>query len=553
MCLRNNDAIAFVMPYIPHDRFQDYFDKFNTNELQNYMRNLLIALKHVHGFDVIHRDVKPSNFLHDRKNQKYLLVDFGLAQTLDKEFDSTKPINSRKENNDTMHNLPHVGSYECDNDNNNSDEPQRQHECQPPVPNTEVSADCAAIISNRMTNAVESIQLSGNANKYKRKASENEETEKKSSKDATEVTDTMVGNVKNPSKRARTIINQSNQNRIDDSTGNENAPQQSGQLPRVQYIPSTFKSPLKQLNEISTPNNLKRGIALDSPLTRHIKSAVLGYSINLKIQNQRNSGNTSAATPKSNETSIDESTTLPHSTVVTPKNIPSMNATIANKISMPNHKYNVDNRRIASGGGVKCYCYGRPTVCNVCIVKREIHAPRAGTPGYRPSEVLLKYPNQTTAVDVWAAGVILISILSGCYPFFKGTDDFTALAEIITVFGDEIVKKTALALGRHVCIKRKKRPLHLRKLCIRLRNRCKMQNTPFKDNINSTKLNKNCDNCEQMVDECLCQDTDYNMDFTGDTYPDSVYDLLAKLLAISPNNRISADQALNHQFFQENY
>ncbi|KAL9707246.1 hypothetical protein quinque_010764 [Culex quinquefasciatus] len=44
-----------------------------------YLRNLLVALKRVHDFNVIHRDVKLSNFLYNRKQQKFLLVDFGLA------------------------------------------------------------------------------------------------------------------------------------------------------------------------------------------------------------------------------------------------------------------------------------------------------------------------------------------------------------------------------------------------------------------------------------------------------------------------------------------
>lgn len=140
--------------------------------------------------------------------------------------------------------------------------------------------------------------------------------------------------------------------------------------------------------------------------------------------------------------------------------------------------------------------------------------------------------------------------MSGSYPFFKGTDDIAALAEIITVFGDETVRRAAMTMGRLVCTNRKKRPLHLRKLCIRLRNRCKMQNTP-EDNNNSTKIDKNCDNCEQIQNKCLCQHSDFNMDFSTDIYPDSVYDLLAKLLAISPNNRISADEALQHKFFKE--
>lgn len=147
-------------------------------------------------------------------------------------------------------------------------------------------------------------------------------------------------------------------------------------------------------------------------------------------------------------------------------------------------------------------------------------------------------------------GVILISILSGCYPFFKSRDDFNALAEIITVFGDEVVKSTAIALGRNVCISYVKQPLHLRKLCIRLRNRQKVQNTPFNGNTISTNLQQQCDNCEQMLFNCLCQNSDYNTDFSNDIYPDSVYDLLGKLLAINPHNRISAKDALEHPFFQ---
>lgn len=154
------------------------------------------------------------------------------------------------------------------------------------------------------------------------------------------------------------------------------------------------------------------------------------------------------------------------------------------------------------------------------------------------------------------SGVILISILSGCYPFFKSRDDFNALAEIITVFGDDIVDKTASALGRRVCGSNKKRPLHLRKLCLRLRNRHKIQNTPFSDNnntTNSTNLAQHCGNCQQLLLNCLCQDSEYNMDFSKDIYPDSVYDLLGKLLTINPHHRISAKDALQHPFFQEAY
>ena len=58
-----------------------------------------------------------------------------------------------------------------------------------------------------------------------------------------------------------------------------------------------------------------------------------------------------------------------------------------------------------------------------------------GTPGFRPPEVLMKFEHQTTAVDMWAAGVILLCILSRTYPFFRAPDDLTALAELLALFG----------------------------------------------------------------------------------------------------------------------
>lgn len=79
-CIRFNESVAFIMPYLAHDRFLDFFKKMDVAEVQFYLKNLLIALRHVHKFHIIHRDVKPSNFLYNRQKRQFLLVDFGLAQ-----------------------------------------------------------------------------------------------------------------------------------------------------------------------------------------------------------------------------------------------------------------------------------------------------------------------------------------------------------------------------------------------------------------------------------------------------------------------------------------
>ena len=49
--------------------------------------------------------------------------------------------------------------------------------------------------------------------------------------------------------------------------------------------------------------------------------------------------------------------------------------------------------------------------------------------------------------DIWAAGVIFLSILTGRYPFFKAQDDMTALAQIMSIVGTEEMKKASRAYG----------------------------------------------------------------------------------------------------------
>ena len=92
---------------------------------------------------------------------------------------------------------------------------------------------------------------------------------------------------------------------------------------------------------------------------------------------------------------------------------------------------------------VSCSCPGQMTVCASCLSLPHLHAARAGTPGFRPPEVLLKSPNQSVAVDIWAVGVILLSLLSRSYPFFRSPDDMTALAELISLFGSREVQAAA--------------------------------------------------------------------------------------------------------------
>lgn len=59
---------------------QEYYLEMSVAQIKAYMKCLLSALSYVHTFGILHRDVKPSNYLFDPKTKHGVLVDFGLAQ-----------------------------------------------------------------------------------------------------------------------------------------------------------------------------------------------------------------------------------------------------------------------------------------------------------------------------------------------------------------------------------------------------------------------------------------------------------------------------------------
>jgi cell division control protein 7 len=49
-----------------------------------------------------------------------------------------------------------------------------------------------------------------------------------------------------------------------------------------------------------------------------------------------------------------------------------------------------------------------------------------------------------TAIDVWSAGVILLSILTHKFPVFNSNDDTEALLEIAVIFGRSAMERCAI-------------------------------------------------------------------------------------------------------------
>lgn len=169
-----------------------------------------------------------------------------------------------------------------------------------------------------------------------------------------------------------------------------------------------------------------------------------------------------------------------------------------------------------------------------------------------------------SAVDMWAAGVIFLSLLSGCYPFFRAPDDVTALAQIITLKGVKEIKDTAETLYRKNLICSEQCPgLDIRKVCRFLHDR---ESSTISETSQSSKFCRNCKNCP-----CWCKKTSAvnASDSRGkniqlrkserqfrnrtrdswDNVPHSAFDLIDRLLDVNCLTRIAAQEALKHPFF----
>ncbi|KAF6107917.1 cell division cycle 7 [Phyllostomus discolor] len=420
-CFRKNDHVVIAMPYLEHESFLDILNSLSFQEVREYMFNLFKALKRIHQFGIVHRDVKPSNFLYNRRLKKYALVDFGLAQgTHDTKIELLRFVQSEAQQGSCSQNKSHV------------------------------------ITGNK-------ISLSGPA-----------------------------------------------------------APKEDGSVGL-----SVQRSVFGERNF-----NIHSSISHESPAVKLMKQSKTVDVLSRKL----------AAKKKAVSTKVMNSGVMKKSTSSCPAN-------------------------------QTCDCYATDKVCSICLSRRQQVAPRAGTPGFRAPEVLTKCPDQTTAIDMWSAGVIFLSLLSGRYPFYKASDDLTALAQIMTIRGSRETIQAAKTFGKSILCSKEVPAQDLRKLCEKLRgietNAPKLTGDTqgsAHDPTVSEKTDHKASHlkqapqaphsgnsvCKAHRNGCGgCFDANTTNLEGWDKVPDEAYDLLDKLLDLNPASRITAEEALLHPFFKD--
>lgn len=143
--------------------------------------------------------------------------------------------------------------------------------------------------------------------------------------------------------------------------------------------------------------------------------------------------------------------------------------------------------------------------------KRE--GPCVGTKGFRAPEVLFRSPHQGPKIDIWSAGVTLLYLMIGRAPFVG--DPEQNIKDIAKLRGSEDLWEVAKLHNRESSF-----PVEL-------------LNTKY---LPATELQR------------WCKMNTKRPEFLK-LIPTSLYDLVDKCLIVNPRLRISAEEALRHEFF----
>ncbi|CAK8674384.1 unnamed protein product [Clavelina lepadiformis] len=456
-CIRHKGEVVIIMPYIKHNNFAELLKKMKIDDVREYMFQLLLSLHRVHQFNVIHRDVKPNNFLFDMETRRSGLVDFGLAQPLSQSKNDVEPTKDQRQKpsqKQSSHPSKRLISRSSDVENKlpMKTDAKKQESCVQP----RAKRRCLAEIHPNK------IALNRSCVSMMMKRQE-----------------TSTSNLMRfPNKKFKRCLESCKSENIV-----KNKALTSNNRDKLSFV--SFKSPISLTN----------------------RSPALG--------NKRSSTTVADVFPSIRKYST------------TKQKDPKLRGSTVNQSKK------------------SCNCFGNLTVCRECLARPAPNASRAGTAGFRSPEVLMRYSAQSTAVDVWAAGVIFLSLLSGRCPFFRPADDVDSLSQLLLIFGSKRIQEIARLLGKKMTCSEHFPGQDLRGIVMSLRQ------PPEEDGptLRRSPRQRNGSSGSPTKELSPLPESAKSFDFDVVNIPDSAFDLLSRLLDPNPRTRITSTKALYHEFF----
>lgn len=176
---------------------------------------------------------------------------------------------------------------------------------------------------------------------------------------------------------------------------------------------------------------------------------------------------------------------------------------------------------------------------------RSFSAEECGTPGFRAPEVLMRAKAQTTAVDVWAAGIILLCLLTGRLSLASSCwikAEVMSLDLVSKLVGHKRLCDAATELGRGLKLLPKSEPAQLEGVALVAEN-------------NDGSLQARLLALGQGIVKSAARGWRTAHEDNGPAEDvrdlESAYNLLARCLDPNPRTRISAADALAHPLLAE--
>ncbi|KAF9143129.1 hypothetical protein BGX30_001249 [Mortierella sp. GBA39] len=397
------DQVIVVLPYFEHRDFREYYKTLPMDGIRCYFRALLKALMHVHASGIIHRDVKPSNFLYDVQRKTGMLVDFGLAQRQESSRKTYRESKSRSSS-------------------------SRASAAERTL--AVASAASAAVRPSTSTSvATAPTRISTSSTNAGARASTPTPTGPTTSTAG-------VATTASQAQAAHSFLAQRSGSTRRDKENN--APVSSRSMLESRATPRTSHASIAATGAPTQP-----------PATSYVSSSTVPTPARNQIHSVRHT-----------TTTQDFAATLqnPFQRQRPGAHVASMSATAANHPSpMPSHSTHGRSKHPSHLPHSETSSI--PPIGPVPKATRAlgfdkkdprpvIRVNRAGTRGFRAPEILFRYVQQTVALDIWSVGVILLCFLSGRFPFFHSDDDLEALLEIAVVFGQREMAAVAATFSK---------------------------------------------------------------------------------------------------------